>query len=499
MERLGRVISNPMPSSMEFVFLAEKPVVKNTFVRLENGIIGKITEVYKTNRYLQRAENVHYFEHSGVDIKNRFPVDMWEYSLAKVRIVGKWTDKLERNVAPPSPGEDVFLVENQLLNKILGFDERGLELGSLDFHNIPVKINLTKLLQKHLAILAMSGAGKSYATSVLIEELLDRPKKLGRVGVVLIDVHGEYLGFGERPKNGEKDYSLKTKVIKRIKIGVPELSAGMIAEFIPGISGPQKRELEKILAELNKERISGGEPFGFEEVIRSVEESEMHSNTKTSLISWLSDLNATGLFSDHSELSITDLARPGQLTVVDLSNIVDLRRKQIIVTWIAKKLFEERRKDTVPPFLLIVEEAHNFAREGVSRDQAISRGVIETIAREGRKFGASLCLISQRPIQLSTTALSQCNNQLILRVTNPYDLKHIGESSEAIDQSSLDSITTLRVGEALLVGEAVNFPIFFRVRKRRSQELKLGKDLEELAKEWENREKQEEEDVQAFL
>jgi DNA helicase HerA-like ATPase len=110
--------------------------------------------------------------------------------------------------------------------------------------------------------------------------------------------------------------------------------------------------------------------------------------------------------------------------------------------------------------------------------------MIETIAREGRKFCASLILISQRPVRLSTTVLSQCNTHVIMRVTNPYDLQHIGESSEGIDRSSLDTISSLRPGEALIVGSAVNFPVFMRVRERKSSESRLSRSLEEVSRQY---------------
>ncbi|MCK5301528.1 MAG: ATP-binding protein, partial [Candidatus Thorarchaeota archaeon] len=102
---------------------------------------------------------------------------------------------------------------------------------------------------------------------------------------------------------------------------------------------------------------------------------------------------------------------------------------------------------------------------------------IETIAREGRKFFAMLCLISQRPVKLSTTVLSQCTNQAILRCTNPYDLEHIGRSSEGIDRQSLETITTLEVGEALFVGETVSVPTFVKVRKRHFEPRESTHDL----------------------
>lgn len=142
----------------------------------------------------------------------------------------------------------------------------------------------------------------------------------------------------------------------------------------------------------------------------------------------------------------------------------------MIVNYISRRLFDLRKQGLCPPYLEIIEEAHNFCPEGTRAEHALSRNIIETLAREGRKFYANICLISQRPIQLSTTALSQCNTQIILKVTNPYDLDHIKKSSEAITGSTLDIVSSLKVGEALVIGEAANYPIFIKIRERKSLE-----------------------------
>ena len=173
---------------------------------------------------------------------------------------------------------------------------------------------------------------------------------------------------------------------------------------------------------------------------------------------------------------------PGKLTIIDLSREIDKKKKQIILYYFANKLFRARMEhNSVPPFTLVVEEAHQYAPEMASRENALAKNILETIAREGRKFGASVWLISQRPVKLSTTILSQANTHIILRITNPYDLKHIGESSEGLDQNSINMITSLRVGEALIVGEASSYPVFFKVRKRKSQESHLDVSLSGLA------------------
>jgi len=196
---------------------------------------------------------------------------------------------------------------------------------------------------------------------------------------------------------------------------------------------------------------------------------------------------------------LDSVVAPGRLCVFDLSEIENMKKKQIMVSYICRRLFKLRKKEKIPPFLLIVEEAHNFAPEKADRRSALAKGPITTIAREGRKFGACLCLISQRPVHLATSALSQCNTNVILRITNPFDIDHVGKTCEGIDRHMLDSITTLRVGEALVVGEAMGSPTFVKIRKRKAEFSSKGKDLELMARTFESAQNKKKEDVEAFL
>ena len=139
----------------------------------------------------------------------------------------------------------------------------------------------------------------------------------------------------------------------------------------------------------------------------------------------------------------------------------------MIVAYTLNRIFEMRRKNLIPPTSVLIEEAHQFCPDSAGH-MAISRSIIETIAREGRKFFTSLVLISQRPINLSTTALSQMNTHIILRIVNPYDLDYIGKSSEGITRELLSQISTLGVGEALISGAAVNMPLFLKIRSRKT-------------------------------
>ncbi len=222
--------------------------------------------------------------------------------------------------------------------------------------------------------------------------------------------------------------------------------------------------------------------YTLSDIVEQIREDEtMPRNTKESLISWLVSLDDTGLFGREAFPDVKSIVRPGNLILVDLSDFVSLRKKQIIVSYLTSELLALRRQNRVPPFLLILEEAHQFCPEG-RHELALPKSQIETIAREGRKFFALLCLVSQRPVRLSTTVLSQCSNQAIFRTTNPYDLDHIGRTSEGIDKSSLDAITTLEVGEALFVGECVAVPTFVKIRRRSYEPERATDGLEDAIK-----------------
>jgi hypothetical protein len=424
-----------------------------------------------------------------------FPVGNWEYLVAEVAPLGVYGSegRFEEVSFPPSPGAKVCEPDHGMLSKFLGLDEKGLEIGELPYHSLKVRLNLTRLLQKHLAILAISGAGKSYLVSVLLEEVLRRTKEEGQIATVIIDTHGEYISFAE-----DSRYADKVSVLhgKDMKIGLPNLSAHQIAGFLPKLSPAQAREFARLLRGMK----TGKKHFGIDELIKMIEEDEkIKSSTKDVLTSVLCELMETGIFGASDCPEAKEIAQQGKVSIIDLSSFVSSVNKQMIVSHLARKLFSLRREGEIPPFLLVLEEAHQFVPETAKAERAVSRSIIQTIAREGRKFHASLCLISQRPVQLSTTVLSQCNTHIILRVTNPYDLDHIGESSEGITRDVLGQISGLRVGTALIVGEAVNYPIFVRIRKRKSKESSKGMPLEEAAKEFAERAKKKKEDAKSFM
>jgi DNA helicase HerA-like ATPase len=353
-------------------------------------------------------------------------------------------------------------------------------LGNLAHHSLEFKPSINRLLSKHLAILAMSGAGKSYFVSVLLEELLTRSKKQGRLAVIVVDVHGEYTYLKNLTSDtlGVPDLDIDVEHIRgsHFQIPVQSLAAEAIGSLVADMSAIQVRDLRRVVSIMRKNSKNG---YTLGDVIDYVRTDETISkNTREALAGWLVNLDETGLFGKEGVPNLKGIVKPGKLTLIDLSDFISLKKKQIVVSHLVSELMYLRRRGSIPPFLLVLEEAHQFCPES-RHELALPKSRIETIAREGRKFFALLCLVSQRPVKLSTTVLSQCSNQAILRATNPYDLEHIGRSSEGIDRASLDTITTLEVGEALFVGETVSVPTFVKIRRRRFEPSGLTKGLSE--------------------
>ncbi|MEW6329508.1 MAG: DUF87 domain-containing protein, partial [Candidatus Micrarchaeota archaeon] len=241
---LGTVISTfEGPSTLNFSFVVSNPRVrKGQFVQTmtEDGLlIGMVLDITRANRYFERAESVAEYERAGGNMAS-FPTTDWEYIVANARALGIFRDgNLFRSGFPAAPGARVVFADERLLKDFLGFVDDGLMIGKLENHDVEVKLQLNNLFQKHLAILAMSGAGKSYLASVIIEELLDRKKEQGRIAVIAVDVHGEYLGFKERGGG----YAEKTNVFdgRKIRIAIRKLSPQVLFEFVPELSAPQKR------------------------------------------------------------------------------------------------------------------------------------------------------------------------------------------------------------------------------------------------------------------
>ncbi|MHA2087478.1 MAG: ATP-binding protein, partial [Promethearchaeota archaeon] len=340
-----------------------------------------------------------------------------------------------------------------------------------------------RLLNKHFAILSISGGGKSYLTSILIEELLTRNEEYGTPAIILFDVHGEYLYLKKIPELKDR---LSIQDISYFQIAVPKMSAYSFKKYQEDISSVQVRELSKYIKKLRKKDDKRG-GYAISDIISQIEDvSDGNKNTRQALIGWLADLDRLTLFGSQENPVLDKIIEKQKITIFNFQKEISIRKKQIMVDYICDRLFKLRRIDKIPPFLLIVEEAHQFCPEA-AHSKAISKPIIEMIAREGRKFMSCLCLISQRPKRLSTTALSQCNSKMVLNIKNPYDLKHLMDSSEAITREYASMISSLGVGEMLLMGNAVNYPVFIDIRERRYKSKSDKISLSQVCLSWEKK------------
>ena len=115
------------------------------------------------------------------------------------------------------------------------------------------------------------------------------------------------------------------------------------------------------------------------------------------------------------------------------------------------------------PLLIVLEEAHSYLKAG---ENSISSRTVQMIAKEGRKYGVGLLLVTQRPSELDETVLSQCGTLIALRMNNSKDRGHIRSAVQDELQSIVDLLPSLRTGEALISGEAVKIPSrvkFFKI------------------------------------
>jgi hypothetical protein len=118
--------------------------------------------------------------------------------------------------------------------------------------------------------------------------------------------------------------------------------------------------------------------------------------------------------------------------------------------------------------MVVVEEAHNYIPER-GTGNAASTSIVRTIAAEGRKFGLGLMVISQRPARVDKNVISQCNTQIIMRVTNPNDLKALSKGLEGMTSELEEEIKRLPPGVAMLVSNEIERPITVSVRPRKSR------------------------------
>jgi len=406
----------------------------------------------------------------------------------------------------PITQADVFLVTEAELQSLFSSNaDYGFSMGHLGNHSdVQVYMDPNPLFGRHLAILGQSGAGKSWTVASLLQNTV---QTMPNAHIVLLDLHGEYCW---RDENNKLKGAFSPSVMRYVDARDLEIPYWLLtyAEIIdllidrtdPGAS-IQIAFLREVLMTLRKEaneglgydRLSVDSPvyFSIDDLFlhfKNANEQQMDfGKTKGALFgqfdeflvklqSKLNDARYDFLFrpkrrknSDSLEgllRDFTGLTEPKrQITVIDLSPVPsDVR--PVVAAQLGKLAFEfnywnPRRKEF--PIQLVCEEAHAYIRRDNDEKFKGTRIAMERIAKEGRKYGVGLTVVSQRPYELSETVLSQCSNYICMRLTNPDDQQYV-RSLVPEGQSDLVSIlSALGRGEALALGEAIPLPTRFQV------------------------------------
>lgn len=343
-------------------------------------------------------------------------------------------------------------------------------IGILDSGE-PFYIDIDSFFERHVAILSRTGSGKSYMMGVLIEELIK-----SKIPILIIDTHGEYRTLLKPNSDNRRELFEKFKIApkgfpRQVRIFSPKarhcdidfylsdanLSVDDISNLYPGrMKDNQRENLHRIIFEMGKDR------YTLDDVMRKA--SEIKTSSRYTLLSMLKQVQSMGLFHNHPTRA-TDLVKKGYATIVDL-NLVPKRLQITIVNYILRAIWEARRNDKIPPFVLAVEETHIYCPQQKSVQ---SSDIVKDIASEGRKFGIGLCVITQRPSRINKDVLSQPNTQIYLKVTNPNDLKAIYDSIEETTPELRNELKNLQRGVCLISGIEDEKSVKVHVRIRHSK------------------------------
>lgn len=371
---------------------------------------------------------------------------------------------------PFDTGSEVLMAEDDFIRKVIKINEgeAGAYIGKLEGKDIDIYLDLNKVLTMHMAVLAKSGSGKSYAVGVLLEEMIKK-----KIPLVVIDPHGEYSHLRFKNDNPEDIEKLARFNLMPEKFEVQEYGDTVINKGVRPLKLNKKMTKDELLhllpGKLSNSQLAvlysamkDSPDWSFESLLLSIDMEE--NNAKFGVMSLIDYLRSQEIFSEHP-ISYNEIVSSGKCSVLNLKGI-NPDVQEIIVYKICKDLFELRKKGKIPPFFLVIEEAHNYCPERSFGETKASK-IIRNIASEGRKFGLGLCVISQRPARVDKSVLSQCSTQLILKVTNPNDLKALSASVEGLTSSTEKEIQNLPVGTALVTG-LTDVPLLVNIRPKMS-------------------------------
>jgi len=449
-----------------------------------SSIIGLITEV--TSEHLAADEP--YLAIASVDLLGE--------------ISGGATPKFQRGVTLyPTIGESAELISNQELRTIYTPAKADhIHVGTLQQDpSVPAYIDIEEMLNKHFAVLGSTGVGKSTGVSLLLNEILQARPNLR---VFLLDVHNEYgRCFGNRalvlnPRNLKLPFWLFNfeeivDVFFGGRPGVPE-ELEILSEVIPiakalytQYQNSDRLGLKRIDPKNIGYSVDTPVPYRLVDLISQIDERMGKLENRSSrivyhkLISRIETVKNDPRYAfmfDNANVGgdtmaevISHLFRlPANgkpMTVMQLagfpSEVVDS-----VISVLCRMAFDFGLwSDGASPMLFVCEEAHRY----VSADRTIgfgpTRKAVSRIAKEGRKYGVYLGLVTQRPAELDATIISQCNTLFAMRLANERDQSLLRSAVSDAAANLLSFVPSLGTREVLAFGEGVALPTRLRFKE----------------------------------
>jgi DNA helicase HerA-like ATPase len=407
----------------------------------------------------------------------------------------------------PSLGDILYRASTEELSKAYACDsDSAIRVGHIAQEPaIPAMIKLDEMLGKHFAVLGSTGTGKSCTVALILRRMLE---KNPQAHVLLLDVHREYAhafgGLAEviGPSNMNLPFwLLNFEEIVEILIGQQpnrETDIEVLRELIPVAKARYMNNQRRDRSPLQRHRdpvepsalgVDTPVPYRTSDLIGILEEhigklelrGELapYKRLKARLESISRDSRYAFMF---GSLTIQDtmsqvLARLFRIPVngkpIAILELGGLPSEiiNVVVSVLARLAFDFGVWNAGQiPITFVCEEAHRYVPVDRSLGFEPTKRAIARIAREGRKYGISLCIVSQRPAELDATILSQCNTIFAMRLANERDQQILRAGISDAASSLLEFMPTMGTGEAITFGEGVALPTRIKFDLLRAEE-----------------------------
>ena len=395
--------------------------------------------------------------------------------------------EFERGVSTyPLPGQHIFLATVEELRRVYAKPEKAtIQIGTVaQARGLPVHLLIDDLLGKHFAVLGTTGSGKSCAVTLLLKAILE---KFPHGHIVLLDPHDEYRrAFPDHSEAIDPTgleiphWLLNFEESVELFVGRTEHAATSQTNILKDAILKARQGFAPPCIPAEKITVDTPTPYKIGDLVSAIQavkatlnasKSESHDKILNKIETLRSDkrfeflIRPDNLVSDNLAtllgqfLRIPTLQKP--LSIINLagvpSDVVDVVVSVLCRTMFDFALWNPNRIDL--PLLLVCEEAHRYAPRNEAAAFESARTALARIAKEGRKYGVGLALVTQRPSELSESILSQCNTVIALRMSNDQDQQFVRRALPDAVRSLVDALPALRTREALVVGEGTAVPV----------------------------------------